>query len=77
MSPGNLLVMHILRPGLNYTESKPRDLKRDWESREYDPEGQWDLTIGFHRTGGKSWRAQTKPCPHQDPEQKSSDPTED
>ena len=32
----------------------------------------------LHRTGETdSWRAQTKPCVHQDPEKKNSDPTRD
>ena len=34
-SPGNLLVMHILRPCLNYTESNPRDLKSNLISQKH------------------------------------------
>ena len=36
----------------------------------------YDRSIIFHRTGETdSWRAQTKPCVHQDPGERSSDPT--
>ena len=53
--------------------------QRDWESPE-------NLTLkasriwlqNFHRTGETdSWRAQTKPCAHQDPGERSSGPTRD
>ena len=49
--------------------------------RESDLEGQKDLIIELPQDWGKqrlqSWRAQTKPCVYQDPEERSSDPTED
>ena len=37
------------------------------------------LDWNFHRTGEKriSWRAQTKPCVHQDPGERNSDPKRD
>ena len=39
--------------------------------------GQWDLIMGLPEDWGKqrlqSWRAQTKPCVHQDSEERSSD----
>ena len=48
--------------------------------RESGLEGQWDLMIGLPEDRGKqrlqSWRAQTKFCLHQDPEERSSDPKE-
>ena len=49
--------------------------------RESDLEVQWDLTAGLPQDWGKerlqSWRPQTKCCMHQDPEERSSDPTGD
>jgi len=43
--------------------------------REFDFGRQWDLIHNLHRTGETgSWRAQTKPCAHQDPGERSSDP---
>ena len=47
-------------------------------SRESDSEGQQDLIAWLPQDWGKqriqSWRAQTKFCVHQDPEERSSDP---
>ena len=48
--------------------------------RESDFEGQWNVLTGFPQYWGKqrlySWRAaQTKSCVHQDPDERSSDPT--
>ena len=41
----------------------------------FDFGGQWDLQ-NFHRTGETdSWGAQTTTCAHQDPEERSSEPT--
>ena len=49
--------------------------------RESDFEAQWDLITGLPQAWGKqrlhSWRAQTKPCAHQDLEERKSDPTRD
>ena len=49
--------------------------------RESGLEGQWDLIIGLPEDWGKqkfqSWKAQPKFCMHQDPEERSSDPTGD
>ena len=49
--------------------------------RESDLKGQWDLIIGLPwdlgKQGLQSWRAQTKVCTHQAPEERSSDPTGD
>ena len=46
--------------------------------REYDLGGQWDLITEPPQDWGNSlWRAQTKPCVHQDPGERSSDPTRD
>jgi len=49
--------------------------------RESDLEGQQDLITRLPQDWGKqrlqSWRAQTKPCMHQDSEERSSDPTGD
>ena len=48
------------------------------DARESDIEGLWDLTAGLPQDWGSrlgSWRAQTKPCVHQDQGQRSSDPT--
>ena len=43
--------------------------------REFDFGGQWDLIQNLHRTGKIDfWRAQKKPCAHQDPGERSSDP---
>ena len=44
-------------------------------------EGQWDMTVKIPQDWGKprlqSWRTQTKSCAHQDPEERSSNPTGD
>ena len=49
--------------------------------RESVPEGQQDLLIGLPQDWGKwrlqSWRAQTKSCAYQGPEERNSDPTEE
>ena len=46
--------------------------------REFDFGGQWDLIIEFTQDWETdSCRAQTKPCVHQDPGERSSDPTRD
>ena len=62
--------------------SQPDDLTKGLGiPRQSSPEGQQDLIIGLPEDWRKerlqSWRAQTKFCMHQDPEEKSSDPTED
>ena len=58
---------------------QPGDLAKGLRNpREFDFGGQWDLITQFHRTGETdSWRAQTKPCVHQDPGERSSVPTRD
>jgi len=44
--------------------------------REFDFERQWDLNTELPQTGETDfWRAQTKYCAHQDPGERSSDPT--
>ena len=49
--------------------------------RESNLEGQWDLIIGLPQDWVtqrlQSWRVQTKSCPHQDPGERSTDPTGD
>ena len=49
--------------------------------RECDFEGQWDLITRLPQDWGKqrlhSWRAHTNSCAHQDPGERSSDPTGD
>ena len=51
--------------------------QRDWEPREFDFEGQWDLITGLPQDWrNRLWRAQTKPCAYQDRE-RSSYPTWD
>ena len=47
--------------------------------RESDFEGQQDLITEFPQAWGSrdSWRKQRKPCVHQDPGERSSDPTRD
>ena len=48
-------------------------------AREFDFDGQQDLitelTLDWRNTD--SWGTQTKPCVHQDPGERSSDPTRD
>ena len=62
--------------------SQPGGLTKEQEiPRESDLEGQWNLIIGLPQDWGKqrlqSWKAQTKSCMHQDPEERSRDPTGD
>ena len=62
--------------------SQPGDLTKGLGiPRESGLEGQQDLIIGFLEGWGKqrlqSGRAQTKLCTHQDPEERSTDPTGD
>ena len=61
--------------------SQPGDLTKGLGiPRESGLEGQQDLITGLPEDWGKqilqSWRAQTKSYAHQDPEERSSDPTE-
>ena len=51
--------------------------QRDWEApRNLTLEASGIWLQNFHRTG-VTWRAQTKPCPQQDPGERSTDPTRD
>ena len=56
-----------------------RNIPEDFYARfdeEWTVVEKYDRSIIFHRTGETdSWRAQTKPCVHQDPGERSSDPT--
>ena len=50
--------------------------QRDWEPPALTLEARGIWLQDFHRTGETdSWRAQTKPCVHQDPGERSSVPT--
>ena len=54
------------------------------DAKDWEPPGNLTLKASgiwlqnFHRTGETdSWRAQTKPCAHQDPGERNNDPTRD
>ena len=73
----SLSVVKVLSPR---QASQPGDLTNGWGiPRESDLEGQQDLIIGLPQDWEKQrsycWRAQTKSCVHQDPGERSSDPT--
>ena len=59
--------------------SQPGDLAKGRRTpREFYLGHQWDLITEFPQDWETdSWRAQTKPCAHQDPGERSSDPTKD
>ena len=59
--------------------SQPGDPAKSLRTpRELDIEGQWNLTTELPQDwGNRHWRAQTKPCAHQDPGERSSDPKRD
>ena len=73
-------ILTLLRKVLGPKQiSQPGDLAKGLRTpREFDFGGQWNLITNFQRTGETdSWRAQTKPCVHQDKGKKNSVPTRD
>ena len=76
----HLINSHTVKKVLGRTAGFPTwgSGKETENPREFDFGGQWDLIIEFTQDWETdSCRAQTKPCVHQDPGERSSDPTKD
>ena len=68
--------MKVLGPAADFLTW--RSGKGTENHREFDFEGQRDLITELTQGGETdSWRAQTEPCVHWDPGERSSDPTRD